>query len=133
MSVRRFGVSLEDEILVALDNYVETNGFSNRSQAIRFLVEKNVGETKWMCNHVVAGVIVLMFDQHRQEIITQLMEIESEYHHLILASTQNYLDADFCLHIVTVKGKAHELTEVSDRLISIKGLKHGKLVMSRAD
>ncbi|MCC8132398.1 MAG: ribbon-helix-helix protein, CopG family [Tannerellaceae bacterium] len=40
MSIKRFGVSLEDEILESLDQYVIDNGFANRSQTIRFLIEK---------------------------------------------------------------------------------------------
>ena len=40
MALRRFGVSLEDELLAALDNFARDNGFANRSQAIRFLIEK---------------------------------------------------------------------------------------------
>ena len=44
MSLKRFGVSLEDSLLESLDQYVNENGFANRSQAIRFLVEKNVAE-----------------------------------------------------------------------------------------
>ena len=30
-------------------------------------------------------------------------------------------------------GTAHRLTELSHKLTTIKGIKHGKLVMSRAD
>ena len=47
MSLKRFGVSLEDNLLESLDQYVNENGFANRSQAIRFLIEKNVAERKW--------------------------------------------------------------------------------------
>ena len=63
MSLKRFGVSLEDNLLESLDQYVNENGFANRSQAIRFLIEKNVAERKWQCNHIVAGTIVIMYDQ----------------------------------------------------------------------
>ena len=62
MPLKRFGVSLEDNLLESLDQYVSENGFANRSQAIRFLVEKNVAEKKWQCNHIVAGTIILMYD-----------------------------------------------------------------------
>ena len=61
MPLKRFGVSLEDNLLESLDQYVSENGFANRSQAIRFLVEKNVAEKKWQCNHIVAGTIILMY------------------------------------------------------------------------
>ena len=38
MALKRFGVSLEDDLLESLDQYVLENGFSNRSQDIRFLI-----------------------------------------------------------------------------------------------
>lgn len=133
MSLKRFGVSLEDNLLESLDQYVEENGFANRSQAIRFLVEKNVAEQKWQCNHVVAGTIVIMYDQVKKEIAQKITGIQQMYTDVILSSTQYYINRNFCLHIVTVMGTAHRLTDLSDKLVAIKGIKHGKLVMSRAD
>lgn len=133
MTLKRFGVSLEDELLESLDKYVEKNGFSNRSQAIRFLIEKNVAEEKWMCNHTVAGTIVIMYDNGRKDITSRIADIEQEHQELILSSSQYFINSNFCLHIVTVMGEAFRLTELSDRLIAVKGIKHGKLVMSRAE
>lgn len=133
MSLKRFGVSLEDSLLESLDKYVDDNGFANRSQAIRFLVEKNVAETKWQCNHIVAGTIVIMYDQEKTVISSKIVSIQQDYQDVILSSSQYYINQNFCLHIVTVMGTAHRLTELSDRLTAIKGIKHGKLVMSRAD
>ena len=51
MGLKRFGVSLEDELLKQLNSFVKEDGFANRSQAIRFLIEKNLAEKKWQCNH----------------------------------------------------------------------------------
>ena len=133
MSLKRFGVSLEDELLESLDRFVEDNGFANRSQAIRFLVEKNVAERKWQCNHIVAGTIIVMYNQAKKEIASKISSIQQHYQDVILSSSQYYLNENFCLHIATVSGTAQTLTELSDRLITIKGITHGKLVMSRAD
>ena len=57
MSVTRFGVSLDEELLVALDQYVTENSFSNRSQAIRYLVEKNLVEQKWKCGNLEPRIL----------------------------------------------------------------------------
>lgn len=133
MSLKRFGVSLENDLLESLDEYVVNNGFSNRSQAIRFLVEKNVAETKWQCNHIVAGTIVIMYDRIKQDITTKIASVEQQYKDAILSSSQYFINENFCLHIVTIMGTANRLTELSDRLTTIRGIKHGKLVMSRAD
>ncbi|MDR1556131.1 MAG: nickel-responsive transcriptional regulator NikR [Tannerellaceae bacterium] len=133
MSLKRFGVSLEDNLLESLDRYVEDNGFANRSQAIRFLVEKNVAEQKWQCNHIVAGTIIIMYDQAKKDIASKITLIQQNYTDVILSSSQYYINRNFCMHIATVMGTAFRLTELSDRLTTIKGIKHGKLVMSRAD
>ena len=133
MGLKRFGVSLDESLLESLDLFVVNNGFTNRSQAIRFLVEKNIAETKWLCNHVVAGTIIIMYDQSKKDISVRIEEIQQAYQQVILSSSQYYLNSHFCLHIATVTGEAYKLTELSDRLIAIKGIKHGKLVMSRAD
>ena len=103
------------------------------SPAIRFLIEKNVAERKWQCNHIVAGTIVIMYDQVKKEISLKITGIQQNYKDVILSSSQYYINQNFCLHIVTVMGTAHRLTELSDKLTTIKGIKHGKLVMSRAD
>ena len=133
MALNRFGVSLEDDLLESLDQYVLENGFSNRSQAIRFLIEKNLAEKKWLCNHIVAGTIIIMYDQGKKEIASKINLIEQDYQDVILSSSQYFINKNFCLRIATVMGEAHRLTDLSDRLTTIKGIKHGKRVMSRAD
>lgn len=133
MSLKRFGVSLEDDLLEVLDQYVGDYGFANRSQAIRFLIKKNVAEQKWQCNHVVAGTNIIIYEQERKDIASKIIDVQHNYMDVILASSQYYLNKALCMHIVAVKGEAYRLTELSDKLTTIKGIKHGKLVMSRAD
>jgi CopG family nickel-responsive transcriptional regulator len=131
MAVRRFGVSLEAEIMEMLDTYVQSNQFPNRSQAIRHLIEQHTVEKKWQCNNEVAGAIVLVYDHHKNDITRMANEVQHDLHHLILSSQHIHLSHDLCLETIAVKGKANELTDLADRLIALKGVKHGKLVMSR--
>lgn len=132
MSVSRFGVSLDEELLKTLDNYVHENNFANRSQAIRHLIEKNMVEEKWKCDNIVAGAVVLVFNQSKTDILKKSSEIQTAYKHVILSSQGFYLNDVNYMEIIAVKGPSHTLTEVSDKLKSIKGIQHGKLVMSKA-
>ena len=131
MSVSRFGVSLEEELLNSLDDYVQTNGFANRSQAIRYLIEKYTVEQKWQCDNVVAGAITLVYDHSKKDIRMKSTDIQIEYQDVILSSQHYHLNEINCLEIVAVKGTSHKLTELSDKLIGIKGVQHGKLIMSK--
>ncbi len=133
MAVSRFGVSLEEELLVALDKYVEENNFSNRSQAIRFLIEKNLVEQKWKCDNIVAGAVVLVYSCHKMDIRNRSSEIQYLYRDTVIGLQQFNLNDENCMEIIAIKGTSSRLTELSDKLISIKGIKHGKLIMSRTE
>ncbi|HBF89075.1 MAG TPA: nickel-responsive transcriptional regulator NikR [Bacteroidales bacterium] len=130
MKVKRFGVSLEEELLKELDKLVEENHFPNRSQAIRYLVKKSIVEEKWQGNQIVAGAIVLVYDHHKRELLSKSTDIQHDYTDLILSSQHVHLDHHNCLETIAVKGHANRLIELSDRLIGLKGIMHGKLVMS---
>jgi len=133
MAVTRFSVSLEEELLEALDNFVLENRFPNRSQALRALIEKNLVEKKWQCNNEVAGAIVLVHSNIKKDLGLKLNEIQSRYSDIILSSQRFYLKGESCIEIIAVKGAAQKLTELSDLLIGIKGIAHGKLIMSKVD
>ena len=133
MSVARFSISLEEELLKELDQYTADNRFANRSQALRHLIEKNIVEKKWNCNNVVAGAIVMIYDHHKREIVTKMTDVQHDFFDVILSSQHYHLSHDICLEIIALKGEAKRLNELSGSLISIKGVKHGKLVMTKTE
>lgn len=132
MSVSRFGVSLDEELLKALDEFVSNNAFANRSQAIRHLIEKNMVEEKWKCDNIVAGAVILVFNHSKKEILKKSSDIQYEYKDIVLSVQGFYLNELNFMEIIAVKGPSRILTEISDKLIGIKGIQHGKLVMSKA-
>ena len=133
MAVTRFGVSLEEDLLKQLDDLVVRNQFPNRSRAIGFLIGKNLVEEKWEDNREVAGAIVLVYDHHKRDLSNRSTSVQHAHHHLILSVQHVHLDHDLCLETIAVKGRAHELKRLADHLIGMKGIKHGKLVMTEAD
>ena len=133
MEVKRFGVSLEKNLLTKLDDLVIKQQFPNRSQAIRYLIKKNLVKEKWEGNENVAGAIVLVYDHHKRELQNKSTSVQHNYHDLILSVQHVHLDHHHCLETIAVKGKANKLISLADQLIALKGIKHGKLVMSVAD
>ncbi len=133
MQVKRFGVSLEEDLLTMLDELVERNQFPNRSQAIRYLVKKSSVEEKWEGNREVAGAIVLVYDHHKRDLQNRSTDVQHSHHHLILSVQHVHLDHHNCLETIAVKGKAKDLRDLADKLIAIKGIKHGELVMSASE
>lgn len=133
MSVVRFGVSLEQEVLDQLDNYVKDNKFTNRSQAIRHIIKRVSLETKWKCENEVAGTINLVYDHQQHDISQQINELQHKYHKLILSSQHFHLDRKMCMEVIALRGKAREITSLNDAFHTIKGIAHSQMTLSRAE
>jgi CopG family transcriptional regulator, nickel-responsive regulator len=130
MNIKRFGVSLEENLLKELDGLVTTKNFPNRSQAIRYLIKSTLVAEKWDNNKVVAGALVIVYDHHRRDLNKKLMSHQHDHHELILSTQHVHLAHDLCLETIAVKGKARKLLALADKIIATKGIKHGKLVMT---
>jgi CopG family nickel-responsive transcriptional regulator len=130
MSLKRFGVSLESDLLGELDKMVDQNRFTNRSQAIRFLVKKNIIEEKWNKDQEVAGAIVITYDHHVRELHAKVNKLQHDYHCLILAGQHIHIDDHSCIEVIAVKGNASKIFNLANKFKAIKGIKHGELVMS---
>ena len=133
MSLKRFGVSLEDELLAELDKFVNQNQFPNRSQAIRFLIKKNRVEGKWEKNQEVTGAVVITYDHHIKELHKRITSLQHEYHCLILSGQHIHIDDHNCIEVIAVKGLADKLVKLSNKLKALQGIKHSELVMSGSD
>ncbi len=131
MATVRFGVSIDDEILASLDSYVIKNSFPNRSQAIRHLISENIVQEKWDENQIVAGSITIVYDHHKRNLLKILNDIQHDYHDNILSSLHFHLDHHNCMEIIVVKGKASLLRALAEKIISTKGIEHGKLTMTQ--
>lgn len=128
--MKRFGVSLEEDILKKLDTFIAERKLPNRSQGIRYLIRKNLTEEQWNTNQQVSGCVVLVYDHHKRDLLNKSMDIQHNYQHLVLSAQHVHLDHDNCIETIILKGKANELKELADSLIALKGMKHGELVMS---
>ncbi|MCF8380631.1 MAG: nickel-responsive transcriptional regulator NikR [Bacteroidales bacterium] len=133
MTLKRFGVSLENDLLEKLDEFVERKMFPNRSQAIRHLIHKNTVEEQWENDELVAGAIVLIYDHNLRELHEKVNALQHEYNCLTIAGQHIHLDSNHTLEVITVKGKSSKLTKLANKLTAIKGVKHGELVKTGID
>lgn len=127
----RFGISMNEDLLEKFDDLIVNKGYSNRSEAIRDLIRNRLVENEWEDEQrEVAGTITLIYDHHVKGLSDELNELQHDYHDLFLSTTHVHLDHHNCLEVLVVKGKAGQVREVSENLIGVKGVKHGKLTIS---
>ncbi|WP_297418837.1 nickel-responsive transcriptional regulator NikR [Thermococcus sp.] len=131
MGIIRFGVSVPEELLGKFDKIIEEKGYVNRSEAIRDMMRDFIVRHEWETgDSEVAGTITMLYNHDEAEVVKELLDLQHEYLGEIISSIHVHMDKHNCLEVVIVKGKASRIKEIADRLLSLKGVKHGKLVMT---
>ncbi|BFU95377.1 MAG: putative nickel-responsive regulator [Nitrospira sp.] len=126
----RFGVSLDQELLQTFDRHIRRRRYTNRSEALRDLIRDNLVTDEWQEDRETVGTITFVYDHHVPDLTSKLTGIQHDYQGQILSGMHVHLDHDHCLEVLVVKGKGSEIRQVADALVSVKGVKHGKLAMT---
>jgi len=127
----RFTVSLPPKLLQQLDALVRAKGFNNRSQAVADMIrDRLVDHFQEHPTREIAGTITLVYDHHRPHLQEAMTGFQHDHHHSIISTMHVHLDHHNCLEVLVVKGRAAELKHMAERLLAIKGLKHGKFTIT---
>ncbi len=126
----RFGVSLEKPLLDRFDVLTRAKQYTNRSEALRDLIRKELVQQEWKSGSDVVGTITLIYDHHKRDVLIRVMDMQHDFQEAIISTQHIHLDHHNCLEIVAARGKAEEVQRLADALRSIKGVRYATLSMS---
>jgi len=126
----RTGVSLEKDLLEKFDQAISRKGYANRSEAIRDLIRDSLVGEEINKNEIVAGTLTIVYDHHRPNLTEELVDVQHQAGGRVLAATHVHLDHHNCLEVVIMKGRAGELQDLANRVLSLRGVKHGQLTLT---
>jgi CopG family transcriptional regulator, nickel-responsive regulator len=129
----RFGISLDRELIEAFDRHIKAQGYQSRSEALRDLIREELLRKTTTEGGLVAGAIVMTYDHHKRELVNRLIDIQHDYHDLIISTQHVHLDHENCLEVIAVKGNAPQIEQLSSALKVLVGVKHLDLSLSSAD
>jgi CopG family nickel-responsive transcriptional regulator len=127
----RIGVAISGDLLEKFDKLIAQRGYTNRSEAFRDLIRNELVQETWKSSDSeVFGTVTLVYDHHARLLPERLTELQHHYHAAVLSALHVHLDHDNCLEVVLVKGKAALVEKLSNALIAIKGVKHGRFTVT---
>ena len=127
----RFSVAVPDALLQRFDRYAaRRGGFANRSEAIRDLIREQLVDDEVLTSPdaEVVGSITMVYSHHVPGLSDRLDEVQHGHTDIIISTMHVHLDHENCLETLAVKGPSSEVHDLADRLLGIKGVRHGKLV-----
>jgi CopG family nickel-responsive transcriptional regulator len=127
----RIGVSIDSALLHRFDSFIADQGYENRSEAFRDLIrDRLVGSVVVAGNALVVGTVTLIYGHHTRLLPEKLTDLQHEHHAIVISTLHAHLDHENCLEVVVLHGRSKDVQRLADRLISTKGVQHGRLVMS---
>jgi len=95
------------------------------------LIRDHLVEEEWKKEKKeMAGTITLVYNHHTPGLSGALIELQHHSHNLIISTMHLHLDEDNCLEVLLVRGRVDKIRAIADKLVSTRGVKHGKLTMT---
>jgi CopG family transcriptional regulator, nickel-responsive regulator len=128
--VVRLGISLEPELLRSLDRWVERRNSSSRSEALRFLVRKELAEGARADPEADAvGTVMVLYRHTSPSVLRRLTAAQHRWGEHLRFSTHLHLRGDACLEVLVLVGRRREVEQAAEDLRGVKGILDGDYLL----
>ncbi|MGC8977173.1 MAG: nickel-responsive transcriptional regulator NikR [Candidatus Ratteibacteria bacterium] len=125
--LKRFGISMNEELLKRFDDFIKKQKYKNRSEAIRDIIREKFVKEEWEKGENVAGCIVIVYEHDVREIVDKIIDIQHKFSKYIISTQHIHMDEENCMEIVVVKGKVEKIKELYFYLKALKGVKYSTI------
>jgi CopG family transcriptional regulator, nickel-responsive regulator len=133
--MQRVTVTIDDELLAAVDKMISRRGYQNRSEAIRDLTRAGMTELdeRSFVDHQGVAALVYVYDHEGRALAKRLTRAFHDHHDLSVASMHVHLDHDSCLEVAVLRGAMRDVRDFAQRVVAERGVRHGRLVTVPVD
>ncbi|GAI75915.1 unnamed protein product, partial [marine sediment metagenome] len=115
--ITRFGVSIEPDLLKKFDKTIKKEGYTNRSEAIRDLIRKNlIAEKTKNPDEKTIGTLTMIYDHHVGNLTDKLLDLQHDHTKEILVTTHVHIDHHNCLEVIVLKGKHGDIQKLANNI-----------------
>jgi len=102
--------------------------YVSRSKAIHDAMRNFISEYKWMREEAgkIAGAIVMLYYLDKLDLLNKIMRVQHKFEDVISSSMHIHLTKNKCLEIVAVSGNTKEIRNLTQELMTKKGVKQLK-------
>jgi CopG family transcriptional regulator, nickel-responsive regulator len=129
--VQRFTLTLDDDLMGEIDRFMETRGYSNRSEAVRDLTRAGltrgieiVGETR----DCIAS-LTFVFDPETRELAKRLAVAYRDRSDIRATRLQQMLPDGEILEIAALAGETTAVRAFAEAIRAERGVRNGELVI----
>lgn len=129
--MQRLTITIDDDLVAEVDQFIEEHGYVNRSEAIRDLVRSGLqaSGSKVQGNRDCIATLSYVYDHAARELPKRLTKEFHAHHDLAQATLHVHIDHDSCLEVTVLKGRGSDVRTFADHVIAERGVRHGHIVV----
>jgi len=131
-NIKRFGVSIKENLLKEFDAFIRRRKYPTRSKAIEDIIREELKRDSIARGGKGTGAVILVYDHHKRELVSKLTDIQHDFHGMVICNQHIHLDHHNCMEVIVVKGSLKEMQGLADKMKSQKGVKFGSLMVAAA-
>jgi len=133
--MQRLTITIDDDLVALIDDFIAARGYANRSEAIRDLVRSGLRQASL---DVARGrdciaTLSYVYDHAARELPRRLTQEFHEHHNLAQATLHVHISHDSCLEVTVLKGRSSEVKAFADHVIAERGVRHGHVIFMPSD
>jgi len=122
------------ELLDSFDELTSRRGYTNRSEAIRDLIRKEIDSDRLEePNASAVAAVFVVYDHHQAAMCQKLLGLQHNQLLESIASIHVHLDKHNCLEVILLKGKVNDINKLANNIVSLKGVKLGNVNLLAPD
>jgi CopG family nickel-responsive transcriptional regulator len=126
--MQRITITIDDDLLEAVDDLMKRRGYSSRSEAMRDIVRERVDHERLAAPDATClGVFTYVFDQSVRDLSRRLTSAYLERHDLSISSLRVHLNHESSLDISVLRGPLVDVQSFTDAVASQRGVRHAEL------
>ncbi|TDR82994.1 nickel-responsive transcriptional regulator NikR [Paludibacterium purpuratum] len=127
--MQRLTISLSDELAEDFDAWMRQRGYTSRSEAMRDMLRRELGERDLQQddNQPCVAVLSYVFDHHERQLSSRLTSLQHDHHDLAVATMHAHISHEDCVETVLLRGRAAEVSAFANTVIAETGVRHGQV------
>ncbi|MGD0677266.1 MAG: nickel-responsive transcriptional regulator NikR [Polyangiaceae bacterium] len=126
MALTRFGVAMESSLLTQFDHLVKERQ-TTRSEVLRDLVRAEIVRSLATKRVEAFASVTIVYNHHVRELSERLTEMQHELGDQVRSTMHVHLDAERCLEVIVMRGRADRLQRAAEVLFATRGVVHGSI------
>jgi CopG family transcriptional regulator, nickel-responsive regulator len=126
--MQRITITIDDDLLGAVDTLMVRRGYGSRSEAMRDIIREMVDRERLAEPAAdCIGALTFVYDHDTRDLARRITSAHHDRHDLSIASMHVHLNHESCLEVSVLRGALAEVRGFADAVASQRGVRSAQL------